>query len=248
MYFIIKLPCGPEQKDGLIEALAEAGTAGIQEVELPGGRWVLEAWFEDAGVASGFGVPVEPAPETDWVAASRAVWHERLVGDRFFLAPAWSDAPTPEGRLRLEYQPGTACGTGEHPATRLALTALERTVRPGDRVLDVGTGSGILVLAAKLLGASEVVGCDIEATDVEVARENTPGRFFVGSARAVRTGWADVVVANINAAVLKTLRADLERALKPGGTLVLSGFRPGELTGGEELQLEGFAALICRTS
>ena len=234
-----------DRREELIAELAEAGTAGVLESDLPGGVWQLEAWFDDAEVAAQFGVPVEPAPDRDWVAESRAAWHERLVGDRFFLVPAWSDIPTPEGRLRLEYQPGTACGTGEHPATRLALTALEKVIHDGDRVLDVGTGSGILVLAAKLLGAETVVGCDIDPADVAVAKENTPGAFFIGSARAVQAAWADVVVANINAAVLKTLLPDLKRVLRPGGRLVLSGFRPGELQGGEELQLEGFAALIC---
>jgi len=229
-------------KELLMVELAEAGTLGIWE----SGELTLEAWFDDEAVARRFSEDVSPAPEKDWVAEAQAAWVAREVGERFFLVPPWSGEATPAGRLRLEYQPGMACGTGEHPGTRLALTGLERVVAPGARVLDVGTGSGILTAAARLLGAGVCIGCDIEFADVAIAKQIHGGMFFSGSARALRSAQFDVVVANINAVALKMLLPDLRRVARPGGRLVLSGFRPGELVleNAEALALEGWQALI----
>ena len=248
--FIARIPCTAENHDLLIAELSEAGTLGITELDEPGGAQVLQAWFDDEPTARLFSSDVRPAPPTDWVAEAQALWVARQVGQRFFLVPPWSAEATPAGLLRLEYQPGMACGTGEHAGTRLALTALDQTVRPGHRVLDVGTGSGILTQAALLLGASFAIGCDIEEADVAIAKQNSSGTFFVGSARALRSGEFHVVVANINAASLKLLLPDLRRMLKPDGRLLLSGFRPGELeiAGAEELNLEGWRALVVRTA
>ena len=246
--FIARVPATTENHDLLIAEFSEAGTLGIMEIDEPGGGFLLEAWFDDEPTARLFSRDVRPAPDTDWVAEAQSVWVAREVGERFFLVPPWSDEAAPAGRIRLEYQPGMACGTGEHAGTRLALNALEQAVRPGHRVLDVGTGSGILTQAALLLGASFAIGCDIEEADVGIAKQNSAGTFFVGSARALRGGEFHVVVANINAASLKLLLPDLLRMLRPDGHLLLSGFRPGELelAGAEELNLEGWRALVVR--
>ena len=99
-----------------------------------------------------------------------------------------------------------ACGTGWHPCTQLCLEALEKQVRPGIRVLDVGSGSGILSRAALLLGAGSVISCDI---DPEVKPQ------FVGPAEAVKAGSADLLVANISAAVVTDLLPDFEEWLAP---------------------------------
>jgi ribosomal protein L11 methyltransferase len=244
--FIARVTCADESaKDLLLAEFAEAGTLGVLEVD----ALTVEAWFGDEVTARQFSDDVAPAPGKDWVAESQAAWHARQVGSHFFLVPPWSDEPAPAGRLRLEYHPGMACGTGEHPGTRLALIALERAIRPGDHVLDVGTGSGILTKAARLLGAVGVIGCDIEPGDIAVARENHPGGvFFIGSARAIRAAAFDVVVANINAVALRMLLPDLLRVLKPGGRLALSGFRPAEMAvpGAEAIELEGWQALLLR--
>jgi ribosomal protein L11 methylase PrmA len=228
--------------DVLLAELNEAGTLGVTELE--DGLW--EAWFTDEATARRFSAEVSAAPATDWSTTWQAAWVERLVGERLYLAPPWSAEPTPGGRLRLEYRAGMACGTGEHPGTRLALMGLELAVRPGDHILDVGTGSGLLTDAAWLLGAGRVTACDIEEPDVRLARAAGAGDFFVGSARSLRAGVADVVVANINAAALRMLLPDLRRVLRKGGRLVLSGFRPGELAleGSRELDLEGWRALL----
>jgi ribosomal protein L11 methyltransferase len=194
----------------LLPDLYEAGTAGVIEHDD-----ALQAFFENRETAERFGEPVE-CPDTDWVQHTHDAWPPLLVGEKFFVVAPWRDDPTPPGRLRLELNPGLQCGTGQHPCTQLCLEAMERIVKPGDSVLDVGSGSGILSIAAKLLGAGRVVACDI---DPDAAR---PVPFFVGSADAVRSNAFDVVVANINESVIEDLRGEFKRVARQQ---ILSGFQ-----------------------
>jgi len=196
--------------DLLIGRLWEAGTLGITE-----GDGFVDAFFEDVGVASQFGVP-QAVEDVDWVARTHEAFPPLLVGKRFFLAPPWRTEPTPPGRLRLVINPGVQCGTGYHRCTQLCLEAMEKLIRPGDSVLDVGSGSGILSLAAKLLGAGRVVSCDIDPD------AGGPESFFVGSVDAVRSDTFDLVVANINEDVMGSMRADFERVAP---VRILSGFQ-----------------------
>lgn len=186
----------------------------------------------------------------DWEQATCEAWPPLAIGERFYLVAPWDrDSATPPGRLRLEIYPGMACGTGRHPATQLCLQAIERYVRPGARVLDVGSGSGILSAAAMLLGASTVIGCDIDADNVRTARERVKAEMFVGSADAVRSQWADVVVANIDAATIERIAPELERVRKPESTLILSGFpewdQPAGFSPQEVLSQEEWRCFIC---
>jgi ribosomal protein L11 methyltransferase len=199
-----------ESRDRLTAELWEAGTAGVADYD-----GYLEAYFEDASVAARFGEP-RALEEVDWEERTRAAFPPLLVGERFFVVPPWFAEPAPPGRLRLVVNPSQQFGTGHHRTTQLCLEAMERHVRPGDSVLDVGSGSGILSLAAKLLGAGRVVACDLDPEAARVAP------FFVGSADAVRAGAFDVVVSNISEAVLGPLRADLERVAR---VRILSGFQ-----------------------
>jgi ribosomal protein L11 methyltransferase len=202
----------PEQLDALVATLYESGTLGIIE----GGGFV-EAFFDDAAVAREFGDPQETA-DIDWIAATEDAWPPLLVGEKFFVVAPWRTEPTPPGRVRLEINPGLQCGTGQHPCTQLCLAAMERVIHPGDSVLDVGSGSGILSQAAKLLGAGRVIACDIDPEAAAAA----PVPFFTGSVNAVRSGTFDVVVANIDEDVIGPLRGDFERVAR---TRILSGFQ-----------------------
>ncbi|HVN63236.1 MAG TPA: 50S ribosomal protein L11 methyltransferase [Candidatus Binataceae bacterium] len=208
--FSVRLEPEPEDFERLVAELWERGTSGITE-----GHGYLIAFFEDEADAREFGEP-ESVPDVDWVRETEEAWPPIEVGDRFFIAAPWRMELTPPGRIRLEINPGLQCGTGQHPCTRLCLEAMERVIRPGDSVLDVGSGSGILSIAAKALGAGRVVACDI---DPEAEK---PVPFFVGSVDAVRSGAFDVVVANISEDVIGDMRADFERVAR---TAILSGFQ-----------------------
>jgi ribosomal protein L11 methyltransferase len=248
--FSLLLRCLPAEEDELTAELLEEGTAGIQDE--PGG---LRAFFDEDSRLEQLTLRFarftpEPRVEaaTDWEQVSRDAWPPIDVGERWRLVPPWNNDLVPPGRLRLEIQPGMACGTGHHPATQLALEALERYLQPGACVVDVGTGSGILSKAALLLGASQVFACDIDAEAVEIARARVEAQFYVGSVDALQRGVADVVVANISSAVVETLRADLERVRRPGGVLILSGFQVDDLPQGLEpkqmLVKENWSCLI----
>ena len=222
-------------EDLLVADLQEYGTAGITEED---GR--LRAFFDDDRKAAelmarfaDYSPELRSEPTIDWEQATREAWPPILVGERFYLVAPWDmNLPVPPRRLRLEIYPGLACGTGRHPATQLCLRALERYVKPGASVLDVGSGSGILSDAARLLGAGKLIGCDIDFDNVQIAAERVKTSMFVGSADAVRSGWADVIVANIDAATIERIAGELARVRRPVSTLILSGFPEWDLPEG----------------
>ena len=249
--FSLFLKCDPAKEDELVAELNEAGTSGITEE--PGG---LRAFFADESDATSlaarfasFDPEFRHEEDTDWEQATRDAWPPMLVGERWYLAPPWNAEPTPAGRIRLEIHPGMACGTGWHPCTQLCLEALERAVKPGMTVLDVGSGSGILSDAARLLGAARVIGCDVDFEAIAIARERVAVPMFAGSVAAVRAGLADVIVANISSGVAEILGLEFERAGRPDATLILSGFEEDDLPqsypAGNLLRRDGWACVIC---
>ncbi len=176
----------------------------------------------------------EVEEDTDWTAYTHEQWPPREIGSRIFLAPHWSTDETPAGRVRIIHNPGMASGTGEHPCTQLALMAIETHLRPGVTVADIGTGSGILGIAALRLGARRAIGVDTDFDSVSTARENAALNgltleLVAGSATCLQHHAADLIVANINGTVLLSMMDDLLRVSKPGGRLILTGFNESEL-------------------
>jgi len=223
--FSLEIECDADDRDLLIAELWEQGSAGI--VELDARR--LRAFFEDAADRDSLkklypGARLRQEEDRDWVQAARDLLQPMEVGRRFYLVPEWRDDPTPPGRFRIVVNPGLAFGTGLHGTTQLCVEALEDFVEPGMTVLDVGTGSGILGRAARLLGAGRVAACDIDPIAVKIA-----GGAFIGSVDAVAAACADLVVANINPQTIVALAPDFVRVLRPGGLLLASGFERHEV-------------------
>jgi ribosomal protein L11 methyltransferase len=227
--FSLEIPCLPERLDLLIADLWEQGCAGISELD----GAAVRAFFEDGAKRENLlarypDAIVRAEEQRDWVQESRDLLQPMAVGERFFLVPKWRDDPAPPGRFRITVNPGMAFGTGVHETTQLALEALEKYLRPGMTVLDVGTGSGILAEAAELLGAEKAYACDIDVDAVEIAKGRI-ARCFVGSVEAVRPGVADLALANISPEAIVGLAADLIRCLRGGGILLASGFETHEV-------------------
>jgi ribosomal protein L11 methyltransferase len=237
--YSLRLVCSPEHVDLLSGELWDAGTAGVQEFD-KGDAVVLSAAFESNDLRiellqrfASYSPEWHRMDATDWVQQTQRAWPGREVGDRLFLAPVWCTESTPAGRERVVHNPGLACGTGEHPCTQLALTAVENCVTRGCRVVDIGTGSGILALGALRLGASIVIGVDTDVSALQAARENFAlndfvSRLIAGSADCVADGCSDVTVANISGTVLLSISEDLVRITCPGGWLILTGFPESE--------------------
>jgi len=173
---------------------------------------------------------VRHVADEDWANAWKEHYHVLHVGRRLVIAPTWREYAAQPGELVIRLDPGMAFGTGLHPTTRLCLERLEDTVRPGMSVLDVGTGSGILALAAAQLGAGAVLAVETDPVAVSAAGDNVALNSLDGVI-AVRQGSVplaeprrfDIVVANIIARVIAELADALAAALEPGGMLIASG-------------------------
>lgn len=168
--------------------------------------------------------------QEDWINNWKKYFHPIKVGKKLLIRPDWEEAENPENRVVLSLEPGIAFGTGTHETTRLCMEFLEEYVRPGCRVLDVGCGSGILSVAALLLGAESAVGVDIDPLAVRTAVQNAgrngvEDRFtgICGSLTEQVTGTFQVVAANIVADVVVQLTEDIGRFLAPDGVYLVSG-------------------------
>jgi ribosomal protein L11 methyltransferase len=198
----------------------------------PPGRALLVAWFPERDAAEAargdLGGAVAEVADEDWGEGWKKDFRPLDVG-RVRVRPSWIDEPPPAGAVEVVIDPGMAFGTGSHPTTSLCLAALSDHLedRPGAAVLDVGTGSGLLAIAARKLGAGRVAGNDEDPVAVEVARENAARNGvaleLTGDPLPAIPGTFDVVVANILSNVLVALAPDLAAKLAPGGVLLLSG-------------------------
>ncbi len=170
--------------------------------------------------------------EQDWADAWKEHFHVERVGRRLVIRPSWRPFAPEPGDVVIDLDPGMAFGTGQHPTTRACLELLEEHIRPGDAVLDVGTGSGILAVAAVKLGAARCLALDVDPQAVRVARDNAARNGVAERVQVVEGTLPtalvsrhafDLAVANITAAAVAALAPALATALRPGGTLIGSG-------------------------
>lgn len=170
---------------------------------------------------------LEEKENQDWSKKWKEKWDVTHVTDKIAVVPDWIEYQPKEGEVTIKLEPGCAFGTGTHQTTQLCMKALEKYMKKGDEVADIGMGSGILSILAKKLGASFVYGCDNDETVIDVARENAVKNsveceFELGTADKV-TKQFDFVCANILHFVLAEIMDDLKNIMKLGALMSLSG-------------------------
>lgn len=176
-------------------------------------------------------IQVKEVGEEDWANAWKQYYFPVRVTRFLTVVPSWIDyEKEQDDELLIELDPGLAFGTGTHPTTQLSLTALEQTIRGNESVLDVGTGSGVLSIASKLLGASKVTAFDIDEMATRVAKENIALNPTIGEIEVHENNLlvgvdqkSDLIVANILAEILLQMPEDAYRNLNDDGSLILSG-------------------------
>ena len=240
----------PDDLDEASGILWGLGTNGIEEDPLRSGRLRVKAYFDplqdlqslhhefkvqcrNAGILL-FRCTARIQTERDWFKKWRQQLQSFTVGQRFQIVPIESEAQrrpiTAAGRIPILMEPGMAFGTGTHETTQLCLEALERYLAPGGTCLDVGTGSGILAIAAVKLGARKVVACDIDPIAMEIATQNgfrngcgATVRWVLGDLERTRPFQAGCLVANLTVELIEEEFWRLERRVKPGALMILSG-------------------------
>lgn len=247
----ITITCPPEAVEAASYALLEAGCSGTQ-LEMRGdGEWQIKGYLPlgdelmpriDALSAHlrrfpEFGLPsihapisLRPIEEADWAEAWKQHFKPMRIGKRLVVKPHWENVEIAPHELLIELDPGMAFGTGAHPTTRLCLEAIEKYLCPGMRVADIGTGSGILALAAAKLGAVSVLATDIDSLPRQIAAENVAKNHLENhiSILAVQEFYetahnCNLVMANIVANTLVEIAADIARICAPEALLIASG-------------------------
>ena len=214
---------------------------------------------------------IDNVADADWENNWKRFYKPMEIGERLLVVPQWEEARD-DGRVKLVLNPGLTFGTGSHATTRLCLQALDKYIRGGEKILDLGCGSGILSIAALVLGAKEAFACDIDEKCVDVAYENAAlngvgrDRYTVRwgdvltdkALQAEFGGGYDMVVANIVADVIMGLSDKVRPFLKEGGLFLCSGIiddRAEELftklradgwTVIEQHDSEGWYSFLCR--
>jgi ribosomal protein L11 methyltransferase len=223
-----------------------AGAQGVQE-----DGHTLIGWFEHRVDEVPPGGAWEAQPEEDWL----ATWREGIEAvraGRVMIVPSWLRSAHIAGdeEVTLDLDPGVAFGSGHHATTQLCLLALQAHLTPGARVLDVGCGTGVLAIAAALLGAGEVEGDDVDADAVHATLVNARANEVVIDARLggveVASGSADLVLANLLTPTLHALAGPLVAAVRPGGILIASGVATERADGVAEALIAAGATLIDR--
>jgi ribosomal protein L11 methyltransferase len=167
--------------------------------------------------------------ECDWTEEWKKSYTSFPISDDFFVIPSWENTGCPDDRLPIRIDPGQAFGTGTHETTQMTMEALARWVEPDHVVLDVGTGSGILAIASRLLGAKIIFACDNDPVAAQVAQANIHRNSqdnvhtFCGSIDSVQTASTGLILGNLTAEVITNLLPEFHRVLAPQGMAILSG-------------------------
>ena len=292
-FWELRVATSPDTVEGLTNFLWEQGALGVVDEELPGEPPRLRAFYPESASSGALlaavgdyqaslealGFPAGPAPaeigpilDAEWAHAWQQSFPPRLVGRHLLIRPPWDATRAPD-RAEVIVEPGRAFGTGHHGSTEGCLALLDglagrwrHGAAPPGRILDVGTGTGILAIAAVALGAPRVWCIDVDPDAVAAARHNAElnrcaDRLDValGGLEAIDAGATfDLVLANLLTHTHLDLAADYRRIVAPGGVLVLGGMLAGEesrvgdaLAGagfgsGTALALEGWASLLLR--
>jgi ribosomal protein L11 methyltransferase len=284
-YWELTVAVPQDASEGLTNFVWEMGALGVVEEEPADGPARLRAFFPGSvdtvvlaarvdgyvaaldalGFSGGRPSRVAPVVDEDWADAWRAHFTPFAVGRGFLIAPPW-ETPAPDGRLVLTLEPGRAFGTGQHGSTASCLTLLERLVErsPPSHVLDVGTGSGILAIAAARLGVPDVLAIDVDPDAVAAATANVERnrlrgvRCVVADAASLDAPAAPLVVANLLAGAHRALAPRYARLVTPGGVLVLGGMLDAEADDVaatlaargfrhlDDCAIEGWTALACQ--
>ena len=173
-------------------------------------------------------ITLDEKENQDWSTKWKEKWTITHVTDKIAVVPSWLEYEPKENEITITLDPGCAFGTGTHQTTQLCMKALEKYLKKGDSVADIGTGSGILSILAKKLGAGTVYGCDIDETVIDVCRKNAEVNgveevFFELNTADKITEKYDFVCANILHFVLAEIMGDLKNITKPNGFISLSG-------------------------
>jgi len=285
-FWQLTVPTSPETSDGLTNFLWEQGALGVVEEEAPAEPARLRAFFSETasstallgavraycaslrflGLAVAAAEPeIAPLLDAAWASAWQQSFPAREVGERLLVAPPWEAAALPGHRVPVIIEPGRAFGTGHHGSTEGCLVLLERALAEGpvSRVLDIGTGSGILAVAAVKLGAGSVLAIDVDPDAVAAARVNAERN---GCADRIEVRLAEpaalpvaphpVVVANLLTHTHLALRPVYARLVAAAGALILGGILADEdgqvadalaaegFTLRERLVLDGWSSLL----
>ncbi len=178
-----------------------------------------------------YSIELQQIDEEDWAESWKEYFWPQKIGKQIVVKPTWREYKQNNGEIVIEIDPGMAFGTGTHPSTSLCVEMLEKYLNPDDSILDVGTGSGILLLAAAKLGAKNLSGIDIDEVAVKIAAENLiingieSDRFNIttGKIGTITKGGFDLIIANILTDVIIEIIPDVKRLLKDNGIFICSG-------------------------
>lgn len=245
----ITLP--PEQSDAVAALVVAATGNGVEEPSAGVVCTTLDSTADAETLRrrvtaefAAAAVSLHEVPVVDWATHWRDGIITRTFG-RLVLTPSWLPVADPGERVVVTIDPESAFGSGEHGSTRGALTLLERTLRPGDRLLDLGSGSGILAIAAARLGARSAIGIEVDDEAIPIAEANATRNgvspattFLLGDAGelAPLAGPADIICSNILRSVNTLLLPSILRAAAPGATLIFAGM--------EEVEAELFRPVL----